>query len=832
MLVQHQYCVKSTQISEDLRVPRSTVGTTTKVISSSRYIFRNIALALIGTTALICPKELLASDISITNGSSVTTTQTLTDVGDTGTVESGGDLSVADGNAMVISNSDQTVSNSGYISVNNNSGLNKAAIYSHAIDSFIYNYGTIETFNDYAMGILSTADNPIIKNAGSIDTAGTYSHGAEVSGDNANLINAGSIDTTGYGAIGLFISGSDATLINDGSIDTSGTYSHGAEVSGDNANFKNTGSIGTTGYGGVGLLISGSDATIVNYGSIDTSGTYSHGVDVTGDDSSFKNTGSINTTGDGGIGLLESGDRADILNDGKITTAGVYAYGIYSTGTDSSVKNLNSIITSGDYSSAILSSGGNGGIFNNGGTIRTTGASAFGVSITGNDNEITNSGTIVTTGSASGGIYTNGTGNTVTNSGTISVTSGAAISMTGADSTLNLLRSPVINGDIIFSDPGTATLNFDLDRSGTFTVTGVPSTIETNDMVASINGSQVTVYAPQEANSFNTSGTVVNNLTGAITDNIQLRLRPGIHDWSSNRPTMVSSYADTGSRGSIPFPGIGDNKATPDTTVVWGSGLGQYLNRSGSNGFTYGSGGLIAGAERELANGDKAGVFVGLSKGYLDGGYLNAATTGYFGGAYWGKQFGENIMDATLTAGYLTSKETTQILDNSSPTGYRNLHSGTGTIFVSPSLAFSRNYRVTNGTLTPTIRTRYSGLFQTNQSGDSLVEVNTRNLHLGEVRGQLSYGLDPVATANGVLVTSFGGGMDGIVTIGDVNDAVLRGTQIAVTATNEAVARGFLQSEIGFLAANGWQFGAALEGAYDTQDTLSGTGRLDVKARF
>lgn len=67
---------------------------------------------------------------------------------------------------------------------------------------------------------------------------------------------------------------------------------------------------------------------------------------------------------------------------------------------------------------------------------------------------------MTTSGNGAYGLFAGGPDNTLTNSGTVISEQSYAIFISGNNATLDLLAGSVLQGDVFFNDPDTATLNF------------------------------------------------------------------------------------------------------------------------------------------------------------------------------------------------------------------------------------------------------------------------------------------------------------------------------------------------------------------------------------
>ncbi|WP_169054241.1 autotransporter outer membrane beta-barrel domain-containing protein [Nitratireductor sp. XY-223] len=191
----------------------------------------------------------VADDITIPSGTTVTTTQTIDDVGDTATVEAGGAINVLDIPGILATASDQTVINDGTIT---SSGLSFSA-------RGIFSLGTVGT--------------PI---------------------ENALIINNGTI-TTGRRAIELEFS-VNGTVINNGVINALDSDGIVLDRVADNSVVINNGIISV--FANDGIETNSPGALIINNGTITAFGDpdFSTGIEVLDSDSHVVNSGTIIAT--------------------------------------------------------------------------------------------------------------------------------------------------------------------------------------------------------------------------------------------------------------------------------------------------------------------------------------------------------------------------------------------------------------------------------------------------------------------------------------------------------------------------------------------------------
>ncbi|MBT6365394.1 MAG: hypothetical protein HOJ68_04330, partial [Bacteroidetes bacterium] len=225
-----------------------------------------------------------------------------------------------------------------------------------------------------------------------------------------------------------------------------------------------TGSITTgTGNNAYGIFNDGAYNTTTVSGSITTAGFFANGIRNDGNYNKTTLSGSITTSNDiYAYGIYNLGDSNTTTVSGSITTGtGNTTYGIFNLGNNNK--------TTVSETGSITTGTGNGaiGIYNDGdnntttvsGSIKTTGASAYGISNNQN-NKTTVSGSIVTTGAGAHGIANYGSDNVTTISGTVKATgakSAALYSAGGDGNSFTLNEGATIIGDILARDyTGTA----------------------------------------------------------------------------------------------------------------------------------------------------------------------------------------------------------------------------------------------------------------------------------------------------------------------------------------------------------------------------------------
>lgn len=735
--------------------------------------------ALILSLALISPTPATAADFTIPSGTTVTTTQTLPDAGDTGTVEQGGAINTTGTDAVAMLNANQTLTNNGDLQ---NSG---------AITSSVFSNG----------------DNATITNNGTITSSGWFAFGIESYGLGATIINNGTITTNPLMipvslSPGIYSAGDNSSITNNGSVTTLDADADAIRSDGSNSSVTNTGTVSTSGNVADGLVSNGSNSSVRNSGTVTTSGNFSAGIDADGDGSTVTNTGTLSTTGDDSHGI--DGDANSLT-----------------------VTNTNRITVTGEFSDAIDVDGDNANVSNSG-SISAGGTQGDGIDLNGANATANNSGTISVSGPAANGIEVTGTNASVVNSGGVFSQNGSSFSLESGNAALTLNPGSVIQGIITYLDPATSSFTFSAERTAILTFAGLPNTIGTGGLPSWISGSTLTVVDPQDFR-LDTTDDVLNALTGGIADAV------GDHLHNSRRSNGTGGLVATSGGPASP---VATTYLAPPGISVWGSVIGNVLSRSGSNGFDHYSAGLLGGIDKDLSATSRGGVFGGLSLGRTDGGNTayTSDTVGAFLGGYWSALYGNNFLDLIASAGYLGSDDEVTVLNNLVAGGLQNVSLGYNSLFISPSATIGHVMGLEDGgKFQPSLRLRYSGLFQLNSANETTTRfiVADRMLHVLEIRGQVAHDFAPRPLEAGALHFGLKAGVDGIFNLGSSQNASLNGAAINLSvADDDAVARGFARADLRLVADPATEIAASLEGGYDTAATLSARARIGFVRRF
>lgn len=654
--------------------------------------------------------------------------------------------------------------------------------------------------------------------AGLIEAGGTVSVngiGVESSGDNQSVRNNGAIETSGVSGSGIYSSGADVVITNSGSISTS---------------------LGAA----IGIYSSGSDAVITNSGTIETSGYHGYGIYSTDVDTVITNSGSITTSGDFGWGIEFTGSDAVIVNNGSISTSGDNAYTIGFSGSNAQIVNSGSLSTSGDTAYAIIFHGDNAQIVNSG-NITTSGETGTGIYAAGADAVITNNGTISASGAHAEGIYSLADDATVTNSGTIISQQSAALWFAGAGATLNLLAGSVIQGDIVFSNgaAASATLNIRSGQNLALTFTGLPGTINTYGAPSVVSGSQLIILDPA---GFAAQDAMLAGLTGAIVGSIDGRLA----DMRRTADVPTGAILPLGYAAS-PVLMTEASAATAALLTAepagsfWASGLGSHRSQRADGAQSEAGtnlGGVMIGYDAEMESGMRAGAFLGasVSRFKTDSGSQQIDADSYFGGLYADFTAGGSFIDLAVTGGLTRQSSERAIANNLVAGGIDYASADYDGLFISPSATLGTAVALANGaSLIPSLRARYAGMFLDGyeESGSAAdLSVDSRNLHVFDLRAQLAYALETKEASDGALNAMLRiGGDASFANNGNVQASVL-GNSLNISTGCGNTLGGFVGADFDFETKSGTNYFFTAELGYDNSKAVTLDLRSGLKMAF
>lgn len=760
-----------------------------------------VALSLFAAVAL-GDDPAFSQSFTIGNGQTAGE-QIMNNVGDTGTVDVGGTITTsdADGNAVLMLNSSQRLTNSGLIET---SGDGAYTVDSLGDNTSIINNGSIvatgnisTVTNNGAIGILSDGNNVDIVNNGVIETNKLGSFGVVSRGDDATIVNNNLIVTVGGGSFTVDSQGDDATVINNGGIVALGDGSVGIVSTGNNANIVNNNVIGTSGDATFGIISDGTNGHVDNRGLIAVSGTTSVG-GIVGDKSNLTvvNSGSIEVDGDSSSGIAWGPDPLNpgvlptglrVTNSGSITIFGDNSTGIGAGGDNIAIVNTGAVYASGDVSTGI--------------------STQFGSAV------ITNSGSVVVSGANTVSIAANGPSSVITNSGQVFNDfyqgTSTAILFGSSNATLNLLAGTAIQGPIVFSGSGN-TVSFGPALNAVMTFSAVPQTILTGGRPFVVSGNQVAVV---DITGFASAGSLVVDLADAVTGVVETRL-------------------------TTPHDDVLGPRSGPD---AWLSTFGGIRTQDGSGaaaGFNQALGGIVVGAEKRSGDGFLGGVFVGAATGTtdVDDNAQEITHRSVFAGGYLGYDLGQRFANLSFVAGVLDERSSRLVANNTVLGGLETARADFNGTFISPALTFGTRLPVSMGTLMPSVRLRYAGLFvgdYTETGSDADLTVARRDVHLFEVRGQLALAMPQVTTPTQAWQTTVRAGIEGIAqSSGDVS-ATLLGQDISFASGAEKTAvRGFAGADVAAAVGHGIMLDSGFEVGYGSDNAFTARGQIRLSKAF
>ncbi|GAB5511290.1 MAG: hypothetical protein Rhims3KO_26910 [Hyphomicrobiales bacterium] len=463
---------------------------------------------------------------------------------------------------------------------------------------------------------------------------------------------------------------------------------------------------------------------------------------------------------------------------------------------------------------------GSRNIITNSGTVNGGGE---GIQV-GSNNVITNQGTI-TSGEES--IRVTGINNTVVNSGTvIGVT--AAVEFENSNNTLKLLAGSALQGNLALGD-ATNTLLIGPGLNTALEFTGTPS-IQANGLPVIVVGN--TMYAV-DVTGFSVHDEMVGDLTRSVGRSLEDRL-------SATRPGEQSGTSSAMALGYAPMTHTMGSFADSQSDGVWMSGLGGYRTQDGGAttlDFETRFAGAIGGFDAMVALETRVGVFGGINFADVDTGVVGQelSSNSFFGGLYVGHEIGRYILDASLTAGWSDFDSERRVANNAIVGGIETARASYGGAFISPSLTLGTDFSVGSGTLTPSMRVRYAGLFldsYTETGSAANLTVGDRAIHIFEAGAELSYAPAPLDTSAGAFQQRFSVGVDGTLVEGDAVSATVVGQAFSFNAETEDTVRGFLGYGADLAMTQSANLTLSAEAGYDTNNALTLGGRAGFSLTF
>jgi outer membrane autotransporter protein len=272
----------------------------------------------------------------------------------------------------------------------------------------------------------------------------------------------------------------------------------------------------------------------------------------------------------------------------------------------------------------------------------------------------------------------------------------------------------------------------------------------------------------------------------------------------------------------------------PDAWIATFGGLRSEGSSGASAGFSEALGGVVAGAERRSGDGFLGGLFLGGAVGSteVDDDAQEIVHRGAFAGGYLGYDAGAHFAEAAFVAGVLQERSRRHVANNLVLGGVETARADFNGVFLSPSVTLGVRLPVTAGTLIPSVRLRYAGLFfddyaETGSDGD--LAVSRRDVNVFETRGQLGLALTPVSTPTQAWQTTLRAGVDAIARNSDDVSATLLGQDISFpVGGRKFVLRGFAGADVAAEVGAGLTLNAGFEAGYGTDNafTVRGLARL------
>ncbi|MBZ9989075.1 autotransporter domain-containing protein [Mesorhizobium sp. BH1-1-5] len=629
-------------------------------------------------------------------------------------------------------------------------------------------------------------------------------------GDTGVVQANGAIETFGAGADALQMLNSGQRLTNDGLIATLGGGAANVHSQGPDATVLNNGAILAIGDGSIGVLSEGGNAHIVNDGVIEALGVATYGIISDAPGGRVDNRGFVGVSGTAAAGIIGDGPDLGVNNSGSIEAYGTAAAGILWQSNGLRVDNSGSIVVSGVASVGIGASGNDIAIANSG-TVDVFGTASTGIGTLFGNATISNSGSVIVGGVAGVAIAAQGSNSVITNSGRVFSDQSVAIYFGASDAVLNLLGGTAIQGPIVFSGGGnTVTFGPGLNAVMSFSGNGLPQTVLTGGRPFVTSGDSVAVV---DITGFASSGPLIEDLVDGIAGTAEARM-------------------------AAPGDGLPALHKGPDAWISTFGGIRSQGGSGASAGVSEALGGVVAGAERRSGDGFLGGLFLGGAAGSteVDDDAQEIVHRGVFAGGYLGYDAGAHFAEATFVAGVLQERSRRHVANNQVLGGVETARADFNSVFLSPSVTFGTRLPVSAGTLIPSVRLRYAGLFiddfaETGSDGD--LAVARRNVNVFEARGQLALALAPVSMPSQAWQTTLRAGIDAIAQSSDDVSAILLGQDISFPAGGKKfVLRGFAGADVAAAVGGGMTLNAGFEADYGSDNALTVRGVARLSKAF
>src|SRR5690606_28356934 len=156
--------------------------------------------------------------------------------------------------------------------------------------------------------------------------------------------------------------------------------------------------------------------------------------------------------------------------------------------------------------------------------------------------------------------------------------------------------------------------------------------------------------------------------------------------------------------------------------------------------------------------------------------------------------------------------------------------------FVNPAVTFGADIKTPLGTLTPSLRLRYTALlldgYSESGSGDGLV-VDARAVHEVDLRAQLALALTPIETEQGAAAATVRAGADIVHRQGDAISGKLMGADIGFASPGDGTRYGgFAALDLEIELTGGAVLRGSLEAGLDTASRHSVSAKAGISGAF
>ncbi len=724
-----------------------------------------------------------------------------------------------------------------------------------------------EVDDDYTTyGINVDGDRAVVSNTGIVDVIstnnGTAEHyktyGINVAGDGAEVSNTNSVTVDSlndfylyddYRTFGINVDGDRAVVSNTSIVDVISTNSgtadqyktYGIKVDGDGAEVSNTNSVTVDSlndgfldddYRTFGIRVKAADAEINNDGLLSVTSVNDGYVD-----NDYSTIG-IRVSGYDG-GTVNNSDLIAVTSTNDDTVDGDYeTYGI-KVRTDDDAKVWNSgtinvtstnngfVVGEYDYDTIGIEVSSDYNDFTNHGSVSVTSTNAgvvtddydtIGIEVYGDNNLITNSGLVTVHSTNNGnvgenyftaGVYINGYDNMFANTGSVFANLGddsAAIYVDDDDNTVELMNRSIIQGRIVFDDT-------DEDSGNTLKIgDGYDAlfTITADDLrEVDINGEGQLMLVDYNTNRVLSLGGRAAQIAASsqVTTDLARTLHQTIEDRQA-RNLAVGADQGMGAWMNANLYGRDNNDSTGSSSVT---------------------GTLTFGIDGVLDENSSAGFYGGYANSRVDAAnniWENQIQT-FYAGSYYSRMTGNLLTGIDFLSGINWNDSTSEFSDNTVLGGIAEDSSNSTGFFASPSVTLGYSYQFGDTLVTPSMTGSYT-FVSYGDSDQHGVSFSSQNSHQFNLRTQMA-----VAKSGENWFARLRTGVDLYSNSGndiDVEWAGLSGSLDGLE--NETGARPFVGGDFTYNFNEKLQADLGFEAAYDSEEQVSGNGRLGLSMKF